>query len=248
MKALLGNHRHGAKTFLVFTYDGAKSPALIRKSASSSDGIKSLTNERRGIDWYNKTASVGLEYEYKEFCDTYHSIDIRFNAGCHHPRLGRGYLGAVKYLEKTMLHYCDVWRNCSSNVNELSPSHGDLSLVGNIIFDKNINPLFVDWEHFSLDVMPIGFDVVSCIFEIIYYETRKRPNLSIEVVEHAKGLLKNLHERGFLADIFLAIPLSSAIGAIKNNQNIWCGQHLKLPITKFNDYEVSLLDELFSLV
>ena len=52
-----------------------------------------------------------------------------------------------------------------------APFHGDLSLVGNVMFNDKNEVLFVDWEQFNNNnKMPTGLDLMMTFIENVWYE------------------------------------------------------------------------------
>lgn len=243
MIAIVGNHRHGGSTFLSRHCDENGTLVCIKKSASNSSGILSLLNEISGLSWYNNTKSRDkIPFRVDSQLVGYCSIAILPLRSYKKIPLKRGYIYNAKLISSLVSHYCHVWGNSRSLSPEFTPFHGDLSLVGNVLFDDQLEPLFIDWEHFSYAGAPIGFDAVSCVFEMLLYEMTLNGGIASNSLRHAGNMLLLLRGQGLLADVFSNNPLRGLLTFMNDNRNLWAGQYYKIPILKYTDDQIAWLD------
>ena len=66
-------------------------------------------------------------------------------------------MNITKYLDLTIKHYIEIWQKFKNN--NYAPFHGDLSLIGNVMFNNDDEVLFVDWEQFDSS-MKMPTDVI----------------------------------------------------------------------------------------
>ncbi len=243
MIAIVGNHRHGGSTFLSRHCDENGGLASIKKSASSLSGISSIINEIAGLCWYNdlKTRDK-INFRIDSQLANYCSITI-FPLGSYKKiPLKGGYIGNAKLIESLVSHYCCIWSDFKSLSPEFAPFHGDLSLVGNVLFNDEFEPLFIDWEHFSYAGAPIGFDAVSCVFEMLWYELALHGVVGCDCIRHAGDMLSLLRGRGLLADAFFTKPLRGMHIFMNDNRRLWAEQFNKMPILNYTVDQIVWMD------
>ena len=133
--------------------------------------------------------------------------------------------------------------------HEYAPFHGDLSLVGNVMFNTKDEVLFVDWEQFDANLkMPTGLDIVMTLMENIYYEIEKFKKIKKGVMEHFVNSIYNLHEAKLLSPLLFQNTISNTLKFVNSNIHIWKGQHNKLPALKLSKNIVQELDNAISKV
>ena len=151
-----GSHGNGVQIFL------SKDLGIIRKVATTAASKAYLVNEFNGICWYQTQNSTNLSAPPKlwrsnsgQFLDISEELDT----------FKLSYLAPISktmpYLSQVVDHYIDVWPN-----EPFSPVHGDLTLA-NILFRRQI-PVIIDWEHFSSEELPWGFDLLYFVLASIF--------------------------------------------------------------------------------
>ncbi len=132
-----------------------KNLKLIRKFARDARGVQLLKNDYKGFNWYIKNLrNFNQSLEKCRLTDTY--LEYPFFEG----KVIKYWDSLVENAKETKIileFYKNSWPS-----NAKVPSHGDLTF-SNIIFNKNKNPVFIDWENFS-PKEPWGLDI--CYFLI----------------------------------------------------------------------------------
>jgi len=232
MKHLKAVHRHGSETFLLISKNPKNlDPTNIIKSSSTLNGINSIISECEGISWYNNRNKNKIRFQLDKKTKTYHRVQIEINKGFFNIDTNKSYLNLIKYLDLTIDHYIEIWQEYRNNI--YAPFHGDLSLVGNIMFNKKNEVLFVDWEQFDNNFkMPIGLDLMMIIIENFWYEILRYRRVEKEVLKHIKNSVKKIYEAKFLSALLKDKPAQNSLNYINSNIEIWKGQHYKLPAFK----------------
>ena len=248
MKYIKSVHRHGSETFLlVIKNDKNLKPTSIIKASTSKNGIKSIISECEGINWYNSKSINQIKYNFEKKIETYYRINIRVNSGFFNINPNTDYSKIKKYLDLTINHYILIWQNYKGN--KYAPFHGDLSLVGNVMFNNKNEVLFVDWEQFDANMkMPTGLDIVMTLMENIYYEVIRFKKIKKNVMEHLVNSIYNLNQANLLSPLLLHNTISNTLNFINSNIHIWKGQHHKLPALKLSKNIVQEIDNAISKV
>ena len=221
MKFIKSVNSHGSEIILLVCKNNDES--FIIKSSTTLNGIESINSERRGINWYNLRSKNKIFYKLKKENKTYQKIQIKFNKNFSHIEKSLTYIELVKYLDLVVDHYIEIWKKFKCK--NFSPFHGDLSLVGNVLFNDN-NVLFIDWEHFDEDcIMPTGLDIILMILENIYYESLKNKIIKPSIFNHIKILIERLNNSNLLSSKLQKNPAQNALYYLKKNIHIWKGQH-----------------------
>lgn len=232
MKYIKGVHRHGSETFLIVSKDQASlETKSIIKTATTQIGINSIISEHEGINWYNSQNKEKIIFNLEKQTNTYYKIKININKGFFNINTNISYLKLKKYLDLTVKHYIEIWRNYKKQ--KFAPFHGDLSLVGNVMFNKKDEVLFVDWEQFDNKlVMPTGLDPILTMIENVWYESLRSKKIDKNVFQHIKKSIINLNNAELLSPLLEKKPAHSALDFVKSNHNIWNSQYFKLPALK----------------
>ena len=227
MKYIKGIHRHGSEIFLLVSKDrDSLETKSIIKSATTQNGINSLISEKQGITWYN-------DQNFNK---------IVFNKGFFNIQSNLPYLKLKKYLDLTINHYIKVWQKYKNE--KFAPLHGDLSLVGNVMFNYKDEVLFVDWEQFdNTSSVPTGLDPIMTIIENILYESLRSKQIDKKVMKHVKNLILSLSDAKLLSPLLKKTPAQKTIEFIKSNKNIWNSQYLKLPALKIPNQYIKEIDK-----
>ena len=232
VKYIKGVHRHGSETFLiVLKNQKSLETTNIIKSSTTENGINLIISECEGISWYNKLSRNKIVYDLEKKTKTYHRIIIEFNRGFYHINSNTNYLKIKKYLDLTINHYIEIWKEYKNK--KYAPFHGDLSLVGNVMFNDKNDVLFVDWEQFDNNLkMPTGLDPMMTIIENVWYETLRSKKIDPNIFIHIKDLIQRLKKAGLISPLLLEKPAQNSLNFINLNTEIWKGQHYKLPALK----------------
>ena len=242
MKYIKGAHRHGSETFLLISKN-KKNSALnaIYKRSTTQIGIKSIISEYEGLCWYNERSNNKIISELKKYSKNYFEIKIIPNKNFFKSNSGLRYLKKKKYFELTINHYIQIWNDYRGQ--EYGPLHGDLSLVGNVLFNNKDEVLFIDWEHFENNKkIPIGLDPIMMLLENIWYEINNFNHLKIEVLNHFVESINTLKKAKLLSPLFLINPAKNSIDFIRSNTDIWRGQHNKLPALRLSEKNLFEID------
>jgi len=242
MKYIKGVHRHGSEIFLSVLKDSKSLETMnITKSATTIKGISSIISEYNGIIWYNKYSKNKIRYNFEKKTKDYYRIKIEFNKGFFNIRPNTPYIDLKKYLDLTINHYIEIWSEYKNK--EYAPIHGDLSLVGNVMFNNNEEAMFVDWEQFdNSSVMPTGIDPIMTIIENVWYETIIHKKITDDTLQHINKLIQNLNKANLLSPLLQEKPAQNAVKFIKANIEIWKGQHYKLPSLKMPNKFIEEID------
>ena len=241
MIALIKNHRHNSKTYVCIEYDSHGALNRIIKSSSHATGINNISSEIRGLNWYNDITGCLIKYDTYHIEETYIYLSIEIIKDLVNTKNTPSYSNYIKYIPKVISHYCDVWSEVNSD-GRFSMLHGDLSLVGNVLFNNINSPIFIDWEHFHEHIAPVGFDALYCMFELIQFEIINENRLLDENLEHLLTMIKILRSRECIDCYLLDSPLESTINFMKDHDYLWGDQYSKFPILLFSDYHISYID------
>lgn len=242
MKYIKGVHRHGSETFLLISKNKTDSNLKeIYKRSTTQIGIKSIISEYEGLCWYNERSNNKITSEFKKYSNNYFEIKIIPNKNFFKTNSDFKYLKKKKYLDLTINHYIKIWNDYRGQ--EYSPLHGDLSLVGNVLFNKKDEVLFIDWEQFENNKnIPTGLDPIMMLLENIWYEMINFKHLEIEVLNHFVESINTLKKAKLLSSLFLSNPAKNTIYFIRSNTDIWRGQHNKLPALRLSEKSLFEID------
>ncbi|MDC3000906.1 hypothetical protein OAY25_06270 [Candidatus Pelagibacter sp.] len=242
MKYIKGVHRHGSETFLIYTKDETSNELKnIIKSSTTKKGINSIISEYHGIKWYNEESEIKIDCHLEKITDNYSRIKIYINKGFFNIETNKPYLKLAKYLNLTLDHYIKIWNKYKKKT--YAPFHGDLSLVGNVMFNKFNEVLFVDWEQFdNNNKMPTGSDFIMIIIENVLYESLRSKIIDEKIFTHIKSLIVSLNNADLLSPLLQKQPAQSTLKFIKSNTDIWKGQHFKLPCLKIPEKYILKID------
>jgi hypothetical protein len=245
MNYISGVWRHGSETILSFYSDSNSNIKKICKSSTTSKGLYSIESEINGFNWYNKRSNNKIHYSYGIKRDNYALITIYPNCGFYKPTTKILEENIYMFTDIMVEHYIRIWFNYKNS--KYSPLHGDLSLIGNVLFNRSNEAIFIDWEHFKEDSgMPTGFDPLMIMFENMYFEHKKTKKISLKTIKNTVYLINKIKSEKLLSDIFFRNPLQSTINVIKNNSLIWNGQHFKLPILKISPEIIFNIDSILN--
>ena len=232
MKYIKGVHRHNSETFLIVSNNQQESETnSIIKSSTTENGINSIVSEYQGIKWYNNLSKNKIICNLDIKTKTYYRIEIKINKGFFNLNPNIFYQKIKKFLDLTINHYIEIWHEYKNK--KYSPFHGDLSLVGNVMFNDLDEVLFVDWEQFDNSCkIPTGLDMIMIIIENVWYETLRSNQIPKVVLKHVKKSIQKLIKAQLLSPLLQEKPALSTLNFINANVGIWRGQHYKLPVLK----------------
>lgn len=242
MKYIKGVHRHGSETFLIVLKNNKTSNNnFIYKTATTEAGIKSIYSEYEGISWYNKQNKNKIKFDFKKNSNKYYTIKIKCNDGFFNIKSSFKNMLEKKYFDLTVNHYIQTWGEYRGK--KYAPLHGDLSLVGNVMFNFKDEVLFVDWEQFEIKKnIPTGLDLVMMFLENIWYELKKSNKLDKGLLEYFAKSINILNEEKLISPFLLRNPGKNTLSFIKSNLDIWNAQHNKLPVLRLTETNVSEID------
>ena len=248
MKYIKSVHRHGSETFLLIVKDkrSLESKNII-KSSTSENGINSIKSEAEGIDWYNNLSKNKIKYNLEKKTKNYYIINIDANKGFFNIIFNANYLNVKKYLDLTITHYIEIWRDYKGH--EFAPLHGDISLIGNVMFNKVDEVLFVDWEHFDNNFkVPTGLDIIMLLLENVFHDLNRTKKLNDDVINQVANSIKTLSDAKLLSPLLFKNPAMSTLNFINSNSDIWNKQYFKLPILKFTKNNIKEIDDTISKI
>ena len=242
MKYIKGVNRHGSEFILTIKKNRKTNTILsIEKTSTTVKGIGSLVSEYEGMKWYNKRSKHKILSKLTQFTETYQKLAITPNDGFFHIDSKVPYIKLKYFLDLTIDHYIETWSEYKNL--PFAPIHGDLSLVGNVMFNKNNDVLFVDWEQFHIfEKIPTGFDAIMIIMENIYYEELRYKKIKFDVLKHVLILFKRLKQEKLISIKLIDNPLRKVSNFIASNKQIWNGQHFKLPSLKLSERIIDYVD------
>ena len=245
MKYIKGINRHGSETFLLLLKNSQSLEIEnIIKSSTTERGINSIISESEGIKWYNERNKNKIIFKLEKKTNTYYKIKIDINKGFYNINSNVSYINLKRYLDLTINHYIQTWQEFKNK--SYAPFHGDLSLVGNVMFNDENEVLFVDWEQFDNSLkMPTGLDLMMTLIENFWYETKRLDKIHKDVLQHLVYSVKKLNEAQLLSPLLKDKPAQSSIHYINSNIAIWNGQHQKLPAIKVPKRYIKLIDDAY---
>lgn len=241
MITLIKNNQHYSHNYVTMKYNKFCELTSIVKSAAHKTGIKSINSEVCGMDWYAERCCKPLLYNVYRVSDRYINLSINALNIKEIPEKC-SYSNYKKLIPVVIKHYCNVW-NKEGHSQTLNALHGDLSLVGNVLFIDSDTPVFIDWEHFKDNAAPVGFDALNCILELLYYEDLDDLDLLHSNLEHVSKMIHFLNQHKCLDKIFHRSPLLKITEFMRTNSDLWGGQVFKFPVLKFSKDKVSYIDD-----
>ena len=242
MKVLTRNCLHGSEIYFL-EEDGPESTIqAIYKSSSSQGGVKNLRQEIEGFKWYIPRNNHPISVKIVRETPHYLLVKYGFIEGIKVP-FRNGYFCNRKWIESIIEHYCSVWGVLPKREDGLYPLHGDLSLDNAVFTDAG--PVILDWEHFSMNTVALGFDGLYLLFESLWFES-KNGKTHTNSPRHLVEMIQLLRTKDCLDERFLIDPLRETVQLIKSNLRLWGSQLAKfpnkLPILEFREDIVIEID------
>jgi hypothetical protein len=231
---LIGNCPHNNGVYTIID----KKKKLIIKSASTKFGIQRVINEYSGYRWFLKRTNKNnlLKIKIKRNKDYY----ARFY-GCLFKGASGNLNANITENYNNFLSVIYFYKKIWPHNQKFLPIHGDFSF-GNLIFYKNkIN--IIDWEHFSINKFPWGFDLLNILYESIYFSMANKKTLFksdetnfIKLYSIILNLIKKYN--------YINTYKSFSRFIESNTVNIWGETVKKLPATKFNYEQINYISDL----
>ena len=211
----------------------------IAKTSSVPEGVSRLKSEVAGMEWYASCLNVPIKnlIKYSYFSENFARVDIKKFAG-KQASYKRPFLQNHPYLKQCIKHYINVWPK-----TDTTPVHGDLTL-DNVIFDAE-DVRFFDWEHFTTEPHPWGFDMLYCMLSALLLPLPKDKLPSKADYTKFMDLLFVLFEHGLSSDL-AEYPLSR-YRKIFNTQLCWKeiinrSPHKLFPL-KYDELYIDIIDD-----
>lgn len=234
------SHKNAVATF----YFEKNQEKGICKASSSKVGIEEIKQEVKGWAWYQ---SKRYPNSKKDLCsiiksnENYIRIKIQYIEGCKE-KYAKGIQKNSVLIHDVIQHYCDVWQ-----VDEAGkiPLHGDLS-IDNIISNKD-GIHIIDWEHFSLEGAPFGFDAYNLLFEQLWFSMKERKRPKKGELDILLDNIRIIRVSLAKSSMFYDQPLFSVQKFIRTNHKFWKNQIYRLPVLLFNQEQVMTIDKMIGL-
>lgn len=243
MKAIIRNCAHGGTSVFSVVYDAKERPAWIEKSSENKAGVQDLLREYEGLIWYANNVSHAPRPELLRPTENYAILRSDYVVG----KTGRhksGLLGNASLISSAIMHYVTVWGSWSKNAKDLerAPMHGDLS-VDNILMHDN-QTVFIDWEHFHVSALPIGFDICYLLLESLWYESRmQHGHISNAAIDFIQRSIRLLRKGGCLSNNLLRTPLRSTLYTLIERKELWGKQIHKFPVLQSPPDWIEIVDQ-----
>jgi len=231
---LINNCPHNNRIYTILD----KKNKVIIKSSSNKLGIQRINNEYFGYKWFlNKTDKKKLLKikikRNKNYYARFYGYLFPGNTGNINDSITDNYNNLLLVIN----FYKKIW---PSNQKFL-PIHGDFSLGNLVFYKKKIN--IIDWEHFSINKFPWGFDLLNILFESVKFSIQDKKTLS------------KLDESNFIklySIIFNLINKYNNISTYRsflefiksNEKNIWGDTFKKLPAIQFNFQQINYISDI----
>ena len=166
VKQLLSFDAHNSGVLVSVALDAKGLPQWLYKSSSIKHGIERLKQEIEGAEKYSvvmcqpRLKPQLLIEDQDSFCFRVSYLQLnkcKYNAGL--PK-------SAALVERALRVYADIWPAFGENA-----CHGDFS-IDNILFNGH-EVVFVDWENFTINGPPRGFDMLNLVFEQVYFSSYK---------------------------------------------------------------------------
>jgi hypothetical protein len=239
---LLRNCLHGSDIATYIVDSGGQDRKII-KVASTRPGMDNLLREVDGWNWYQDARSPGsraLLCEVLVQSENYLKIQMPFISGSK-ADFNSGLESNAELVEKTIDHYCNIW---PYTPHKNAALHGDLS-IDNIICNSG-GIYIIDWEHYSYDGAPWGFDGLYLLFETLWFGMKQRACLTANELAIIIRSLEKINARKYLPTEMAETPLKYLKEYIICNHEKWGDQLLKfpnkLPIRLFTNNQTMMID------
>ena len=240
-KAVIRNCLHGSEIVVYRKLDDSGRCLSLVKSSTGAEGIRNLTAERDGYRWYNEALAAPVSVLTSGCGKSYFRLEVEFLPG-RKPDYLQGLLANAEAIALGIRHYCEVWGPRQART-ERACVHGDISLDNLIISGERVR--LIDWEHFTRDALPVGFDGHYLLFESLWFEIEDMRDPAPAALALIRRGIATLRDAGCLHPSYADAPLRRTVEAIHSRPDIW-GEQLqrchKLPILKWSSQRIAELD------
>ena len=242
MLKLVKNCSHG-KEVVTFYFENNQEKNII-KSSSCQTGIEQIKQEVNGWNWYQSKRYPNFKTNLCNIIksnENYIKIKIQYIEG-RKEKYSKGIQKNSVLINNIIKHYCNIWQGYNEN---RFPLQGDLS-IGNVITNKD-GIHIIDWEHFSLDGAPFGFDAYNLLFEQLWFSMKGRKSPKRSELDVLLDNIRLIRSSSTELHFFYDRPLFSVQRFIKTNSRYWKNQIYRLPILLFNEERVTEIDKMIRL-
>ena len=208
---------------------------LYVKASYDKNSIRSLKNEHDGFMWYFSKKplleKLLVSKLKKRIYNNFAKIEI--------PLLPGNSVNAYDSIcinEKYVLLAIDEYLSVSKK-NDFR-FHGDFS-VGNILYNKN-DCYIIDWENSVIDQKFWGVDILNIFFESIFFSFDKNI-LSKKNIQSATNVYKRILKI-FKEKEMKLLTIHELVKLYKSNSLVWGNTFNKLPVLKFNQEQLKVID------
>jgi len=240
-KAVIRNCLHGSEIVVCRNLDDSGRCLSLVKSSTGAEGIRNLKAEFEGYHWYNEALKAPVSVRASDLSRSYFQLEVEFLLG-RKPDYLQGLLANADAIEFGIRHYCDIWAPRQAQADRACV-HGDISLDNLIISGEQVR--LIDWEHFTPDALPVGFDGLYLLFESLWFEIEDMRDPAPAALALIRRGIATLRDAGCLHPSYADAPLRRTVEAIHSRPDIW-GEQLqrchKLPILKWSSQRIAELD------
>lgn len=224
-------HSNGVYTYL------SGDDSYIYKSSRTKSGINSLRKELDGNLWCRRRLGLSAkDVRYFE-SNAYFRLEIPFFEGIC-ADFSKGLFCNFNAIKTGFALYESIWQDHESI---FYPIHGDYSL-GNILFGRNGSTI-IDWEHFTENAAPWGFDLLNLLYESTFFSFGGKLTLPSKELDAFLSLKK------FLNDLLtyrnsMKVTYPEFQNIVQQNLNIWGVLKNKLPALMLSKDQINYLESL----
>jgi len=226
---------------IVTFYSEQDGERRIIKASSHQSGIGQLKQEFNGWKWYQSKRYPDDEGQLCSIIrdsEHYIRISIRYIEG-RKEKYRKGIQKNSQLINNVIRHYCNIWQGFNNDKYSL---HGDMSVDNVIVNQEGIH--IIDWEHFSFDAGPFGFDSYNLLFEQLFFSMKERKKPSSSELDVLLGNIRLIRASSEDSQYFSDEPLRSFQKFVRMNAGLWKNQIHRLPALLFNEEKVRVIDEM----
>jgi hypothetical protein len=239
MMRLIRNCPHDNEIVTFYTeQDGER---RIIKASSNPSGIEQLKQEFSGWEWYQSKRYPDYEGQLCSIIrdsEHYVRISIRYIEG-RKEKYRDGIQKNSQLINNVIRHYCKIWQGSNSN---RYPLHGDMSVDNVIVNHEGVH--IIDWEHFSFDASPFGFDSYNLLFEQLFFSMEGRKKLRRSELDILLDNIRLIRASSEDSLYFSHDPLLAFQRFVRMNAGLWKNQIHRLPALLFNEEKTRMIDRM----
>lgn len=216
-----------------------KEKNIIAKTSCDPHGIECLKQEYEGLQWYAVHIKQPIDalIDYHHDSETHVRINLKKFAGAQ-TSYKKPFLKNLSHVERAIDHYIKTWPNEAQ-----TPVHGDLTL-DNVIFTQS-GVRFFDWEHFTVNPHPWGFDALYMLLSALLLPLKPDQLPTKQDYSKFMELLFLLFDKGLSSDL-AEYPLSTYREIFKTRA-CWQGivkrsPHKLFPL-KYDELYIDIIDD-----